>query len=222
MGIKIKPLAAGVAVGAALAAGTLVAMDQASAPAEAQSGSTQAQINDLKTQQTIIQRQNIRAIKQVNTYSQFMRYWLNKGQLVGVDSDAPSQARGVGGELPASLLSQSVKDNFPYWVQVWYDGQTTFWTSRGATDVQRVAAGNYVVTWDKNVEQCASSVSITNIGTFNPPNGHGLAQARWGGEGTKTRYRTWDDNPAGNALTDVDYPITGTIACGDATATNLN
>lgn len=217
MRIRIKPLAAGIAVGAAVAAGSIVAIDASTPAAEAQ-GSAAA----TKAEVQIVQRQNIRAIKQLNTYSQFMKYLLNPGQIVGVNSNAPNQARGVGGGWPVAELSDKVQENFPYWVQIWHANNQTFWVSRGATNVERQGAGNYLVTWGKDVEQCSSNITLGNIGTFNPPNGYGLAQSRWAGSSTTTRYRTWEDNPAGNALVDRDYPMTAQLVCNDATATNLN
>lgn len=221
MKIRIKPLVAGAAVGAALAAGGIAAIDLGSEPAEAQNGGPVTQ-SDLKAANERSQA----AIRKANTIQNDLgRYFLPKGGQIGANQPPgvirPKPGTGGGG-LPTSALSENTQENFPYWVQIWHDGNTTFWVSRGATNVERVAAGNYLVTWGKNVVQCSSNITIGNIGTFDPPNGHGLAQSRWSGSQTTTRYRTWSNSGANNPLVDADYPITAQLVCNDATATNLN
>ncbi len=221
MRIRLTPLATGIAVGAAIAAGSIAAIDLASDTAEAQSGGAVTQ-SDLKAANERSQA----AIRKANTIQNSLgRYFLPKGGQIGANQPPgvirPLAGTGSGG-LPTSALSEQTQENFPYWVQIWHTGGTTFWISRGATNVVRQGAGNYLVTWDKNVVQCSSNLTIGNIGTFNPPNAHGLAQSRWSGSETTTRYRTWSDDPAKTALADADYPITAQLVCNDATETNLN
>lgn len=233
MRFKIKPIVAGAVAGGVLAVGGIAAFDAGTQSADAQSsGSVQAQLNDIKAQQTIIQRQNIRAIKQANTYSEVLKYFVPQGQRVGVQTDAPNQAAGEGtnawptvtlqdGAVTNSKVSDGVKANYPKWVKWYYNGAQLTWTGNGVTNVTRTATGEYQIDWGMDISGCSYVVAPAYYAGGSPDK-YAYGQTYQGGNQQQAIVRTYESYHPGITNDDVqpkDYPMSANLVCSPATAT---
>ncbi len=218
MRFKVKPLVAGAVAGGVLAVGGIAAIDAGTQSAEAQPGSIQAQLNEIRQQQTIIQRQNIRAIKQVNTYSEVQSYWLPPGQLIAVNSPKVNQTRGKGGGLPASSLSEGTQSNFAKWVKIYYNGAQLMWEGNGVTGVSRTGTGDYRVTWNMDISQCNYQASIAYYKNMGQPDKYAVTQVYYvPGQNNQADIKTWKADTATGATPAADYPVQAQVVCSAPT-----
>lgn len=103
--MRRTPIIAGIAAGAVLGLGGVVAADLATEDAEAQ-GSGFATKTEVKNAND----RSIRAIKQGTTaWNLVARYLADEGQRVAVNSPRVTQDPGVGGGLPEQVLSPQVQ-----------------------------------------------------------------------------------------------------------------
>ncbi len=108
--MKIRPLMAGAAAGAVLAAGGLAAVDLATESADAQGGGpvTQAQFRTLEARLTAVGRNSTAAQRiSKNLQNVLGKHVTPEGTLIGAEQPPGviRQDRGTGGGLPASLIA---------------------------------------------------------------------------------------------------------------------
>jgi hypothetical protein len=221
---KTKPVIAGVAAGAVLAAGGIAAIDLSSESAEAQSGGVSAA--DLKA----ANQRSQAAIRKANTLQNVAgKYFYPAGQQVGVNQPPgvirPQPGTGTGG-LPLSTLSEGLQNLQIYSAQYNWNGGAPQQAGRGLSGVQRVAAGTYNFQWPINVSQCVVTATPAYYAGANPGMGDNVQVYQVPGQPNwwQVRYYTttpWTSaaSPGGIAL--ADGPVSVYVQCGnDTTSSN--
>jgi hypothetical protein len=215
-------LVGAVAAGAVLAGGAVVASDVTTEKAAAQP-SVQAQL-------TTIQRQNIRAIKQLNYYSYYLSQIVPENTLVGVNSPTINQQRGVGGgwrtsalgnvEVTPEQLSPDIRNYYTWWAKYWYNAGAPQSQGNGLASVNRTAPGQYEVKFNApDISGCSYVVSpgyyVAN------PEKYAIAQTYMNPDPATINVQTYEIKPYDPAnagqkgdVVAKDYPFHIYVNCG--------
>lgn len=173
MNFKIKPIVAGAAAGAVLAAGGLAAVNLATEPADAQGGGVSAA--DLKA----ANQRSQAAIRKANTLQNVAgKYFYPQGQQVGVKQPpgviTPQAGTGTGG-LPLSTLSEGVQNLQVYNANYYYNNNNPQSQGRALSGVQRNGVGDYYFQWPIDVSGCTVVASPQYYAGTNPSMGDQVA-----------------------------------------------
>ena len=110
--------------------------------------------------------------------------------------------------VTGAKLSPVLREGQPRWAVVnGTSGERV--RHKGSTASARIAAGQYSVTWDRDISACAVQATVGSIGTDAPPVDRSLTTWRDPASPNVVRVRTVDI-PAGN---DQDTPFHLTVLC---------
>jgi hypothetical protein len=110
--------------------------------------------------------------------------------------------------VTGAKLSPVLREGQPRWAVVnGTSGERV--RHKGSTASARIAAGQYSITWDRDISACAAQATVGSIGTDAPPVDRSLTTWRDPASPNVVRVRTVDI-PAGN---DQDTPFHLTVLC---------